>query len=390
MPSWNRQQLFSHPGGGQSQSGARLSLVGPCRADSFVPVGAATAQVFGGSTDIVVRLPTSGPPDTLLDDAMPVAREALDVLAASGGPSAVLDLSPESDVVWWQDAGKSFARLTAHHGIRVTVSAKLAVVDAAGDEVPQPAPAPVRHHESFRYFRLSQSTDDLFDAFRNAYLALESVLADITPKLRGTEKDWLLQALSNAQGIANLGGLLPCAPPDFADRFYKDIYVPVRCRLFHAKALGLDPTSSADRESVLGAYRIVMGCFLSLAEKRYGLRRQGGGGLSSYGFSALSPLVDAWSIKAGSDGADGQQSLAEVPRVTVPSEPNRIWAMGVCVTPFDLALARVSFIAAFDKEELAFSGSLEGHLATAGLDQLEVVLDLWNRYESGFRTSFRA
>lgn len=32
-----------------------------------------------------------------------------------------------------------------------------------------------------RHFRLSQTTSDLFDAFRNLYLALESLLSTIAP-----------------------------------------------------------------------------------------------------------------------------------------------------------------------------------------------------------------
>ena len=388
MPTWNRQELFSHPGNGNAESGALLTLTACCKADSFVRIGPATAQVFNGSADILVRLPTTGSPDTVLDNAIPVAQEALDVLAASRGPFSVLDLSPESDLVWWQDARRSFARFTVHHGIQITGRANLTVVDAAGNEVVQPVLPPVQHHESFRYYRLSQSTDDLFDAFRNAYLALESVLADITPKSRETEKDWLLRALAKAEATANLAAVLSCHPSEFPDRFYSDVYKPVRCPLFHAKALGLDPTS--DRDDVLKAYRVVIACFLALAERRYGLRRQGGGGLSSYGFSRLLPLIDTWSIRAGSDRGDGQGSLAELPRVAVSPEPDRIRAMGASVSPFDPALETVNFIAAFDKDKLAFSQSLEGQLGTNGLHQFEVVLDLWNRYDSGYRTSFRA
>ena len=34
-------------------------------------------------------------------------------------------------------------------------------------------------HSSMRYFRMAEVTDDLFDSFRNTYLALESLLSEI-------------------------------------------------------------------------------------------------------------------------------------------------------------------------------------------------------------------
>jgi hypothetical protein len=390
VATWDGHELFTHPGGAPAECGALLTLTAHAKADFLVSMGATSAQVFAGKSDIAVRLPAVASPDSLVDEAVPVAQEALDMFAASGGPTAVLDLSPESELAWWKDGQQARARLMVHYGLGVTTRANITVIDSAGQEVVQPPLPPVAHHESYRYFRLSQATDDLFDAFRNAYLALESVLADVTPKTGGSERSWLLLALANAEGPGNLATVLSCAHADFPARFYKDIYQPVRCRLFHAKALGLDPASPSDREKVLKAYRSVVACYLALAKKRYGLRGQGGGGLASAGFLALSPLFDAWTVKAGSELGEGEFSLAELPRVTVPSEPDRIKAKGVATSPFDPALTHVSFIAAFDKGNLAFSHSMDGQLNTGGLSQFEVVLDFWNRYNSGYRTSFRA
>ena len=54
--------------------------------------------------------------------------------------------------------------------------------------------------ESLRYFRLSQATDDLFDAFRNLFLALESILSLKTPQQsEGSESKWLRRAWGAAR-----------------------------------------------------------------------------------------------------------------------------------------------------------------------------------------------
>lgn len=44
-----------------------------------------------------------------------------------------------------------------------------------------PHPPCAAWHESMRFFRVSQTTDNRFDAFRNLYLALESILSKIAP-----------------------------------------------------------------------------------------------------------------------------------------------------------------------------------------------------------------
>jgi hypothetical protein len=390
VATWNGHKLFEHPDGASAPCGALFALTTRSKTDFSAQVGTASAQVFAEKSEIAVRMNAPVSAESLHDEAISVAQEALDIFAASGGPVAVLDLSPESELMWWQDGQQALARFTIHYGIHVTVRANATVIDSAGNEVLQPPTPPVVHHESYRYFRLSQATDDLFDAFRNAYLALESILADVTPKSGGIEKSWLLLALANAEKAASLASILSCAPSDFPDLFYNTIYQPVRCRLFHAKILGLDPGSPSDREKVLKAYRTVVACYLALAKSRYGLREHGGGGLTSAGFSTLTKLFDAWTIKAGTKDASGGLSLAELPRVAVPSEPNRIKAKGAATALFDSALSVVDYIAAFDDDTLAFDYSADGQLGTGGLGQLEVVLNLWNRYDSGYRTAFPA
>ena len=76
-----------------------------------------------------------------------------------------------------------------------------------GTPVVPPAP---EWHESARYFRLSQLTDDLLDSFRNIYLALESILDHLAPQRTTSplerEGSWFRRALTEADKIVNFKG----------------------------------------------------------------------------------------------------------------------------------------------------------------------------------------
>jgi hypothetical protein len=84
----------------------------------------------------------------------------------------------EEYVVWWTDDGNS--TITYASTVTFTVSVgpvELTVCDAAGNIVPQKIVVP-QHHLGFRFFRLAQVSDDLFDAYRNMYLAFELFLVN--------------------------------------------------------------------------------------------------------------------------------------------------------------------------------------------------------------------
>jgi hypothetical protein len=102
-------------------------------------------------------------------------------------------------IVWWPDgSGALTIRIVSITNLAFGIRMSGIKVSGAGEENPAPdPPATPDWHPSFRYFRLSQASDDLFDAYRNAYLALEAVLSDITPQKlrpngrRESERDWL-------------------------------------------------------------------------------------------------------------------------------------------------------------------------------------------------------
>jgi len=171
------------------------------------------------------------------------------------------------------------------------------VRDAAGRIVKSPKPPKVPWHESYRFFRLSQTTSDLFDAYRNAYLALESILADRTPQRRKspggkgeTEREWFQRAL-DATGV-DLSQFVQVSPGQEAAALYDAIYRGVRVRLFHAKP-NRDSFLPRDRRA---ADRVRLGLemtrrvYLAIIEGALGMGRLRGG-FSTYAVQGMAAAV---------------------------------------------------------------------------------------------------
>jgi hypothetical protein len=146
------------------------------------------------------------------------------------------------------------------------------VRDASGNIIPPNVTVP-QHHLGFRFFRLAQVTDDLFDAYRNTYLAFELLLSSRFPKRREREIDWLKSSLTSSDsdlGLSNLGTL---------DHIVDAVYTNARLPLFHAKdghAYFASP-DVADRETVGKSLELLTRIVIRMAEAWYDTRRIGGG-----------------------------------------------------------------------------------------------------------------
>ncbi len=101
------------------------------------------------------------------------------------------------------------------------------ILDGGGP--PAPAPAPPPHHPALRFYRLSQVSDDLFDSYRNAYLAFECLISGESAKPRNEpELDWLIR-VSKASFAGSIPGSI------HIESTLTEIYKVGRLPLFHAK-----------------------------------------------------------------------------------------------------------------------------------------------------------
>jgi hypothetical protein len=252
-------------------------------------VGEWSVEVRAGERVVVVRGGGEGTYEDASREALRFGQEGLDLLCALGSDGVSIRGVADRRFTWWVDGGHGpTLRLTTMAPQGLTVGrATIVVRDANGDVVPQPPEPPLAWHESFRYFRLSQASDDLFDAYRNAYLALESVLSAIAPqrtspttgRVSEGEGDWFRRALTEADRLTTLAGHVPAGTSDVVGFLYADLYSGMRSAMSHAKSGRpvLLPHDETEGATVTESLRRLVGVYLKLASTQLGLRRQGGG-----------------------------------------------------------------------------------------------------------------
>ena len=227
-----------------------------------------------------------------------------------GGNNLVIKAFDDDHLTWWIDAGGVAIRIVSLAPVRIDVPpVTVTVTDSAGNVVTQPA-AVVMWHESFRYFRLSQTTDDLFDAYRNAYLALESVLSSIAPqqmkptgKVGEGEGEWFRRALGEADKILPLGPFALSGSLDPVQDLFDELYVKMRSAMSHAKSGRpvLLPQDESERADVTASLRRLVGLYLKLAEKHLGARRPGGGMFAGAFRMMMKPTIERMAMYVSDD-----------------------------------------------------------------------------------------
>ncbi|HCU64803.1 MULTISPECIES: hypothetical protein [Rheinheimera] len=193
-------------------------------------------EFAAGSNDVVARTKHSISYNNTQSGGFAAIQEALDVFAVKGIVSASLVDPASSSACVYSDNGKSVLSVYGLCDFPMAVSLKVTQTDASGKVIyPAPPPEPV-WNESFRYYRLSQCSNDLFDAYRNLFLALEALLNSIC-KHKSSEKEgaWLHRALTEVNARASLSQLTPTGKEDPVSYIIRSQYKDVRCKLQHAK-----------------------------------------------------------------------------------------------------------------------------------------------------------
>jgi hypothetical protein len=160
------------------------------------------------------------------NDAWRVLQEALDVLAARKQATLQTAEGDCTYLVWVKDgAGYELVFVdTADAPWAMSIS-----MEEAATAVPAPSKLPPPRHPALRFYRLANVSADLFDAFRNAYLALECLASDATPKgASESELNWLKRALAGPLLAGLPSGVIGPGTVD-------DIYRHGRLPTFHAK-----------------------------------------------------------------------------------------------------------------------------------------------------------
>ncbi|GEM_PF-799539 len=158
-------------------------------------------------------------------------------------------------------------------------------LDKEGNRIPEKPSPPSQWSPPLRYFRLSQTASDLYEAYRNLFLGLESLLHSICQRDQSEgERHWLLRAFRSVGNTVDLQQFVPVGTKDPADYIVESQYKGIRCRLFHAKdELPATHQGTLNPEDVAAAYEQLVRLWRAIAQKHLCVRGSREIGAMTYG-----------------------------------------------------------------------------------------------------------
>lgn len=193
--------------------------------------------VHSGSPYVVVRLAKASSRDDVFEKSYESAQRGLDLISIRGQGQFSTKNAHDDCILWWPEQSVQVLRIVSVSSIQYrTGPVSIVSLNRDGREIPaEPTPDPV-WREAFRYFRLSQVTDDLLDAFRNMYLAFEAALERVPEDRKGQRnKNWIQKALTDLGENHALAEICNVTEDTAIAHFVESIYVRRRHPLFHAQ-----------------------------------------------------------------------------------------------------------------------------------------------------------
>ncbi len=340
-----------------------------------------------GSDHVVARtkLALTGTP--LLDAAIDQTHRALDLTSLENSDHLATVRPAHAHIILKNLTGTRSVRLQNVLDCPIGVEMEMTVTRADGTIESQPVRVPIAWVPAFRFHRLSQSSQDLFDAYRNMFLGLEALLDHLCPKgRREREIDWLLRAITYVGQRVNLAQIAAAGVTDpvrdLVDRIYG-----IRLQLFHAKTgRALIPDDRVSYLAVADTYPALLSLWTETVCEWLALKR-GGGVITNEGFRLMMEAAygSAGISITADDTAPGMKETTSSP-LGMPTtkfadpvhveevSPGRIGLIGrteVSQLPAGQVIGRVVILSSAG-EPLIIS-SITGGLSLDGTDVFEAV-----------------
>ena len=189
-----------------ARCGAVFLLRKPPNLDAAISLDGWTTQVKR-DVNAVVTFGPSHPKDAAeaFSESLAAANNGLDYMSVRGSADVAIQIDRDDFILWWPDGGGSFMQATAVWTTQFALAMEAVVRDAAGNVQPSPPLNPVQH-DAFRFIRMSRTSVYLYDSYRNIFLALESLLADIAPQQNEGEAVWFKRRPRRGPRMHRCGG----------------------------------------------------------------------------------------------------------------------------------------------------------------------------------------
>ena len=207
------------------ECGAAFPLQTAARESVSIEHPAGIVTVRAGAPLVEIALQSALPADQVRAMAWSTLQEALD-LYVTKTRKPLATRSGDSEFFTWQKKANTYHLFYVDTS---DASWQMMAGRFVVDGPTAPPPPPSAHHPALRFYRLSQASDDLFDAYRNAYLALECLISGECKKGRSeSELEWLIRVVKSHFATAIPGGVN-------IENSLGEIYKLGRLPLFHAK-----------------------------------------------------------------------------------------------------------------------------------------------------------
>lgn len=251
-------------------------------------------EVKKGHKSIVARCSQSLKPDQILKCGFETCQKALDLISVIHKENMILKEPGTSYVLLFKEENKYILKEVSMANLAVSTEASVIIKDKDGNIVPQSIKPEYEWLPAFRYYRLSQSTSDLYESYRNLYLSFESVLSQrFSLNKKEREIDWLRRALNEIKDEINLSECIS----DENNAFEKNKVDPVeyiienqyklsRLGLFHSKKDVILPHAFPNPEKLLTEYRRLIKIWYAIVSKYFNVP-MGGGIVTDTGFKFI-------------------------------------------------------------------------------------------------------
>lgn len=365
-------------------------LRAPCRVSRSEEIDGWIVESTVGKSTIVARSTQAiGRLETIAAGTECIQRY-LDLLSYERFEISELAGIGDRHVLLYTEGNRRIVEVMATDDMVLGVSVTGVVYDPDGNPKPTPPAPPAVWTPALRFYRLSQASSDLYEAYRNLWLGLETLLSTISAKRAGeSERKWLRRVFTEIGTRIDVLSLVPDSR-DLADYMLADQYERMRCYLFHSKPEdGTAAPTLPDPEALALAYAQLIRIWRDIAHHLIGVR-QGGVGVVTYeGFRALlfSPFSSGLGVvysdaRAPAGNEDTQINPGGKARIELENPRHQDGAMPglVSVSASLLIEGRDSLPELWrfgceigPKKTLFCVGRVEGGLGLSGVDQLDVL-----------------
>lgn len=391
--------------GGGADYGAAIAygLRAPSRIGRSDEIDGWIVESAEGKSTIVARSPQALGRKETIEAGTERIQRYLDLLAFERFDVSELSKVGDNHVVLYADGADRILEIAATDDLVLGVSVSGVVYDRDGNSRPTSPGPPAVWTPALRFYRLSQASRDLYEAYRNLWLGLEALLSTISPKQPGEgERKWLRRVLTEIAGRVDLTPLMPEAGRDPVDYMLTDQYHRMRCHLFHAKPEGgMEAPTIPDPEAVAVAYAQLIRIWRDIAHHLIGVR-QGGIGVVTYEgfrmmlFNAFSPGVDvvysdapvsAKTTDTAINPGGAARIVLEGARYQDGVLPGLVSVSGSLPTA-DRPLPKLQRFGCEIDGTLFSAGAIEGGVELSGIDRLDIVQVFRLKNASSPRVSF--